>query len=280
VSYYPLIAWAIDIEGVTLDVTANAVNETLTFPAAAATTWGWGADNSGAAASDSLAGRFASLLATHSQITAASATYAIGKPATYTITVTASGGSNITIKGGVDSLRRLGLYTSGTSGTDTLTFALVTGVVSDCNFDGSWVPGVPAADAEPTYIDPGTTTASPYSPGTWDRLSWTARRVWSVTWPFVESADMSRDYAAYVDSGFAALANRAALDTFGTFDDVLMTTAAGYDLRLVLALGTERSVRFVEDGDLDRSLYSRRETVGGRRWNVVVALLETSEATP
>jgi len=279
-SYYPLISWAIDLEGVGIDVTANSVQETLTFPAAAATTWGWGADSAGDAASDSLAGRLATLLVTHSEITAASATYAAGKPGTYTITVTSGGVANISIKGAVDTLRRLGLYTSGTSGTDTLTFALVTGVVSDCHFDGAWMPGVPAADAEPTYVDPGTSVGSPYDPGTWDRLSWTARRVWSVTWPYVESADMSRDYVAYVDAGFSTLANREALDTYGTFDDVLIQTAAGADLRLVLAMGTERDVRFVEDGDLDRSRYANRETVGGRRWNVVIALLETSEATP
>lgn len=273
----PILSWPVDLDGVSVDVTADGDTETLTF--GSSETYGWG---SGA---DTLPARFAALLTTHSKINNSSATLyvnAVGQIATYRLSYGPGTLVNITIEAAPATLRRLGLYTASTDPTDTLTFAHLTGVVSSCRWDGAFAVGASTSavpDCEPVLVWPGQTARSPYSPGSFDRLSFGARRVWQVSYEHVEASDVQRGLDTYVDSGFATLANRQALDTHGTLSDLLVSVQSGSGVRLTTPIGGDVQTSLVADGDLSIDDVARRDG-SPRRYAVALSLLETSEPTP
>lgn len=281
---YPLLTWQVTVPAFTMTVTANAVTEVLSVPDGVY--YGWLTTGTAdivtlhIAATTSLAGVLRATLQTHSQLGAADLRYGSLDVANVVGGVSASGNAigiyvvdtpadtEIDSTSNATALRLFGLEAGDVLGEECIIARRTAGI---------WRPAVDGTRCEPVYQAGGTGAWSPYDPAAHDRVRTGDRMVWTVTWPYVEASDITREVNGLAD--YLPLANRAPGDTNGTLDDVLY--AASEDLELTLALppvGTEaidyRACILPVQGDLTRDTYTTEESVGARRYRVVMAMLQ------
>lgn len=287
-SVYPLLTWLVSVPAFTVDVTIDGVTETLSVPDGVY--YGWlttgtettpvGALLVRAAATGSLAEVLAAVIATHTQVASCDGYYGTTANAVDAVT---TGSGNIGIALVIDApadaeiaatsnVAALALF--GLAINDLL---VVSTPVVNRRTAGVWRPAVDGTRCEPVYQAGGTGAWSPYDPASHDRVRTGDRLVWTVTWPYVEASDITREVNGLAD--YLPLANRAPGDTNGTLDDVIY--AASQDLELTLALppiGTAaidyRTCILPVQADLNRDAYTTEESVGARRYRVVMALLQ------
>ena len=285
---YPLLTWLVPVPAFTIDVTIDGVTETLSVPDGAY--YGWlttGAETTPAgallarsAADGSIGKLIADVLATHTQVASCDGYYGQTGNA-FDVVTTGSGnvGIALVIDASADpeiaaTSNPAALALLGLAVGDLL---ILSTPVINRRTAGVWRPAVDGTRCEPVYQAGGTGAWSPYDPASHDRVRTGDRLVWTVTWPYCEASDITREVNGLAD--YLPLANRAPGDTNGTLDDVLY--AASQDLELTLALppiGTAaidyRACILPVQADLNRDTYTTEESVGARRYRVVMALLQ------
>jgi len=288
---YPLISWKVTVPAFTIDVSVGgAAAETLNIPAG--DYWGWrttGTESSGVrlAASDSLADRLADTLLTHTGVLGATGQY--GNPSGlgigYYISFNLlSGGASVAITATSDPAA-LALF-----GITSLPFSLrLTGIfalpqVVTTRTAGVWRPyDVGNPRCEPVFTAVGSGAWSPYDASSNDRIRVGGQLGWVVDWPFVNASDITREVNELAD--YLPLANRASGDTNGTLDDLIDAAADGLELLLALPpIGTAavdyRECIIPRAANLTRDEFTTEASIGSRRYNVSIPLLETRDYTP
>lgn len=298
-SIYPLVTWPVGWPSFTMTVLAGGVSEVLTVPDGLA--YGWLTTGSVAvlrypASALSLAAVMRTALDTHSRIVTTGASYtsdfatpsspilvAASGRAGYIVSMTITGGTTWQITATSDPAA-LALF--GLAVNDTLTGAVspLSNTIINRRTGGVWRPKfAPPAQLEPTLVAVGSGAMSEYSAATQDRLLFGGRLIWSVTWEYVEAADISRELLTVAN--YLPTANRATGDTAGVLDDLLWTLARGAQVELALPpIGTAavdfRSVVMDVSGSIERGSYTTESATAARRYNVTMAFVETQDYDP
>ena len=298
-SIYPLVTWPVGWPSFTMTVLAGGVSEVLTVSDGVAygwlTTGGVGALRYPASAL-SLAAVMRTVLDTHSRIVTTGSSYtsdfatpsspilvAASGRAGYIVSMTITGGSTWQITATSNSAA---LAVFGLAVNDTLigSTSPLSNTIINRRTGGVWRPKfAPPAQLEPTLVAVGSGAMSEYSAATQDRLLFGGRLIWSVTWEYVEAADISRELLTVAD--YLPTANRATGDTAGVLDDLLWTLARGSQVELALPpIGTAavdfRSVVMDVSGSIERGAYTTESATAARRYNVTMAFVETQDYDP
>ena len=298
-SIYPLVTWPVGWPSFTMTVLAGGVSEVLTVSDGVAygwlTTGGVGALRYPASAL-SLAAVMRTVLNTHSRIVTTGSSYtsdfatpsspilvAASGRAGYIVSMTITGGSTWQITATSNSAA---LAVFGLAVNDTLigSTSPLSNTIINRRTGGVWRPKfAPPAQLEPTLVAVGSGAMSEYSAATQDRLLFGGRLIWSVTWEYVEAADISRELLTVAD--YLPTANRATGDTAGVLDDLLWTLARGSQVELALPpIGTAavdfRSVVMDVSGSIERGAYTTESATAARRYNVTMAFVETQDYDP
>ena len=289
-SLYPLISWKVSVPSFTIDVSvAGAAAQTLTIPAG--DYWGWrttGTENAAqvrSAAPDSLARVLATTLATHLSISPFGTFGRYGNPSGlgigYRIETLSFSSIVLTATSDAAALALFGItapFTFQTGGFPPV-FQSIT-----IRTAGVWRPyDVGNPRCEPVYTAVGSGAWSPYDASTNDRIRVGGQLGWVVDWPFVNASDITREVNGLAD--YLPLANRVPGDTNGTLDDLLEAAANGRELLLALPpIGTAavdyRECIIPKSANLTRDEYTTEASVGSRRYNVSLPLLEARDYTP
>lgn len=274
---YPLLTWSKTISvGVNdgVRVIANGVAATLTIPAG--TYWGYAVNGAGVVQADALAFAFRNALVTHPQVTACTVTYLDelpGNPRTkWDVNLAA-----LVAGDGVDWLHAgttvdpewLGFIGSGLSAFTADPMPLK----SDHNSAAYYSPNRDGVDdaSNPTELSYGT--RSPFVPSSHVRVSWGSVTRRTVRWPYVDAAYVLQRYAD--DVVFATVSGRLTSDPNNTLEAVLEAAGAvDPDFRLYTEDGVYASVSWDAPGDLSIDAHAIRTTVGRRRYDVTLTLVE------
>ena len=287
-STYPLISWKVTVPAFTIDVSVGgAAAETLNIPAG--DYWGWrttGTESSGTrlAASDSLADRLSDTLKTHTGILPAT-TGRYGNPSGlglgyYIDFNLISSGASVAITATSDPAA-LALF--GMTSTTALKVAGVNQTITT-RTAGVWRPyDVGNPRCEPVFTAVGSGAWSPYDASSNDRIRVGGQLGWVVDWPFVNASDITREVNGLAD--YLPLANRVTGDTNGTLDDLIDAAADGLELLLALppignAVIDYRTCIIPRAANLTRDEFTTEASIGSRRYNVSIPLLETRDYTP
>jgi hypothetical protein len=284
---YPLCAYKVTVGAVTLNVTIAGTTDALVFPAGEY----WGLSTETGADTTSAAHRLAALLVTHSEISG-SATWAASiqlgaatnARAVWRITYTGAGlapSDTLTVASttGADGallMSLLGLQVGGSYSLGALGY-----LQASRRQLGVWSPGALGTRLEPVYLDIGEGAVSPYDASAHDRVRVGRRLLYTAEWPYVEAADVSREIGdtATQSDGYRVLAGREADETLGTLDDLLGAAGSGSRIRLIKSESESVDCVLDADGPIQRSEYTREESVGGRRYRVVMPLIAASDYT-
>jgi hypothetical protein len=282
---FPLCAYQVTIaSAVNVSITLAGDSASLTFPAGTY----YGASTATGADTASLPHRFGALVATHpgwgsTPTWAASLEVGATDNARAAWRITYSGG-------GLDVADTFEI--TALSGTSASLFGDALGLVVGTTYSigatsylqasrrhlGVWSPGAIGTRLEPVYVDIGEGAVSPYDASAHDRVRLGRRLLYSGEWPYVEAADVSREISAQ-SAGYRTLANREDGETLGTLDDLLGAAGSGSRVRLFTAATTAVDCVLDADGQITRSEYTREESVGGRRYRVVLPLIAASAYT-
>lgn len=279
---YPLCAYQVTFRAaVNVSVTLAGVGQSLTFPAGTY----YGASLATGADTASLPHRFAALVATHS---------GWSSPPTWTASLHLGTADHdraawrITYSGGGLDLADTFTVTAIT-GTDAALFRDALGLAVGTAYPigstgylqasqrhlGVWSPGAIGTRLEPVYVDIGEGAISPYDASAHDRVRVGRRLLYACEWPYVEAADISREVSSQ-SAGYRVLAGRDDGETLGTLDDLLGAAGSGSRVRLLVSASEAVDCVLDADGAIQRDEYTREESVGGRRYRVVLPLIVAS----
>ena len=282
-SVYPLVSWLVTVPAFTIDVAVVGGSSpgTETLNVAAGDYWGW--KTSGAiadrAASDSLPGVIEAAILTHTGIGAAFTSFTRSALiAGYTIAPTIVTSVQITATSNAAALALFGLAVN-----DFIRQASANLLIST-RTAGVWRPyDIGNPRCEPVYTAVGSGAWSPYDASTNDRIRVGGALGWVVDWPFVNAADITREINGLAD--YLPLAGREAGDTNGTLDDLIEAAANGRQLLLGLppigsAIVDFRTCIIPRNAGLSRDEFTTEASIGSRRYNVSIPLLEARDYTP
>jgi hypothetical protein len=287
-SHFPFVTWQVGGVSRTISTTVQIAGgggpttESLTFNPGAAMLWGWRTASgiSGrAAATDSVAYALRTMLLTHTLLSNIEPSYEFANNVRQPIWRMGSS-QQYTVEFNT-AIPELGIFSGDVLNNVELGGAFATGTRR--RWAGVWAPGVPGGSLEPVLVDDGTTTRNPYNPSVFDRLRVAQRRVFLTEWPYVEALDITSAFRSEPEEAhYRTLAQRIASDRLGTLEHLLAAAGEGRRFRLVngfgAATGTEMEATayecsFLGDGELRRDQFTREETVGGRRYRVVMSFL-------
>lgn len=289
-STYPLISWKVTVPAFTIDVTVGTgVAQTLNIPAG--DYWGWrttgteSASQTRAAAPDSLARVLATTLATHTSILPLTTFGRYGNPSGlgigYRVETSSLSSIVLTATSNAAALALFGItapFTFQPGGFPPVYQSITIRTA------GVWRPyDIGNPRCEPVFTAVGSGAWSPYDASSNDRIRVGGQLGWVVDWPFVNASDITREVNGLAD--YLPLANRVTGDTNGTLDDLIDAAADGRELLLALPpIGTAavdyRECIIPRAANLTRDEFTTEASVGSRRYNVSIPLLETRDYTP
>lgn len=286
-STYPLISWKVTVPAFTIDVSVNG-GASQTLNVAAGDYWGWRTgtnpltpDVARTGLNAPLARAISTALATHTGIAAANPVYTRNDASDGVLyAITGIGVTDVALTATSDPAT-LALF--GLTSTTALMVAGVNQTITT-RTAGVWRPyDVGNPRCEPVFTAVGSGAWSPYDASSNDRIRVGGQLGWVVDWPFVNASDITREVNGLAD--YLPLANRVTGDTNGTLDDLIDAAADGRELLLALPpIGTAvidyRSCIIPRAANLTRDEFTTEASVGSRRYNVSIPLLETRDYTP
>lgn len=238
---FPILSRQVSLSGkVRMNVGGNIEEIDLTT---SSDVWSFASESNGTASSGSLAVHLATELATHSDVTSATAAYSVSearRQPQYQVTLsTGLTGAVLLYSAGSPAIDALDIGLDG-----TLTTSIVAGealLQNDVHFKGMWAPAYELSRQLRPRRFIYESAESPFNESADDFFYYGTQQDLVLAWEAVDVADIYAYLAA--DSGYAALADREAVDPNCLLETELEKLCEGTTYRLYLAHGEYLTVR-------------------------------------